>query len=205
MDFLELINKRRACHNFVPNKTISDDDLTELIQQTSLTPSGYNAQPWEFIIIKEKENLEKVSEIAFKQDHVKDASSIIVVLADREVGRNVDQLLADWLRLGYCTEEEMPAYRNSIAKNRQPHKKEKMALRNAMLASMTLIYAAENMGYATCPIMGFSQKDLITHLNIPEDRPIALMIAIGYQDKSKTENERLPRKNPADMIHWESF
>jgi putative NAD(P)H nitroreductase len=204
MDFLKLINKRRACHSFTPGKSIPKEDLVEMINQTSLTPSGYNAQPWEFILIQEEKNIQKIGEIAFSQTHVKNSSAIIIVLGDCNIGRNVDALLQDWVKFGYCTEEDIPVFRNSIAKNRKPERLKKMALRNAMLASMTLIYSAENMGYATCPIMGFSQKDLVAHLAIPEDRAIALMVAIG-EINPENQKPRLPRKSPEEMIHWEKF
>ena len=202
MNFKELIEKRRACHNFLPNQTIPRADLKEIIRQTSYTPSGYNAQPWEFIIIEK--NIEKIQKIAFDQPHLKNAAAIIIVLGDTKIGRNVDHLLKDWLDHGYCTEEEIPAYKNSIAKNRKPEVLEKMALRNAMLAAMTLIYAAEDLGYDTCPIMGFSQHELETALKIPNDRIIGLMIAIGKNDHKK-EPSRLPRKTPQELIHWETF
>ena len=204
MDFFELVKKRRSCHHFLPNKKIPKKDLEEMIEYTSLTPSGYNAQPWEFVIIQDKKNINEVQKIAFKQKHLKNASAIIVVLADMFISRNVEKILADWLKYGYCSDEELQAYRNSIAKNRKPETLKGMALRNAMLACMTLIYAAENKGYATCPIMGLSQHKLEKFLNIPEDRVIALMIAIGYEDEGK-EKTRLPRKNIEEMIHWEKF
>ncbi len=204
MEFFELLKKRRAAHNFIPNKVIPKKDLEKMIEHTSLTPSGYNSQPWEFIIITEKENINKMHELGFEQNHIKNAAAIIMVLGDTKIGRNVDTILKDWLKYGYCTEEEIPAYRNSIAKNRKQKTLEKMALRNSMLAAMTLIYSAENMGYATCPIMGFSQHQVEDFLKIPDDRIISLMIAIGFPD---TENEkpRLPRKSADEMIHWEKF
>lgn len=204
MEFSELIKKRRACHNFLPNSKIKKQDILKIVEETNLTPSGYNAQPWEFIIIQKKENIKQLQEIAFDQPHLKNAAAIIIILGDSKIGRNVDQLLADWLQYGYCTKEEIPVYKNSIAKNRKPERLKKMALRNAMLAAMTLIYSAENLGYDTCPIMGFSQKDLEEHLKIPEDRVIALMVAIGKNDHSK-ENPRLPRKSPESVIHFERY
>ncbi len=204
MDFSQLIKKRRACHSFIPDKEIPKEDLIKIIEETSLTPSGYNAQPWEFILITKKNNIKAIEEISFSQKHIGQASAIAIVLADTEIGRNVDKILADWLEYGYCTPEEIPAYKNSIAKNRKAEKKAIMALRNAMLAAMSFIYSAENLGYATCPVMGFSQHQLEEHLEIPPDRLIALMIAIGYNDTSK-EKARLPRKETDELIHWEKF
>ncbi len=204
MDFSDLIQKRRACHSFETGRSIPEADLLRMVEETNLTPSGYNAQPWEFIIIRERENIERMGEIAFSQPHVADASALIVVLGDSFIGRNVDDILADWLKYGYCQQDDLPVFRNSIAKNRKPEQLQKMALRNAMLACMTLIYSAENMGYATCPVMGFAQKKMVQELKIPDDRVIALLIAIGYPT-ADTPKPRLPRKKVDDVIHWETF
>lgn len=204
MDFFDLLHKRRACHTFIPGKTIPDEDFTKMIEHTALTPSGYNAQPWEFIVIREPENIQKIADIAFDQEHIRNASAIVVVLGDMEIGRHVDELLADWLKFGYCTKEELPAYRNSIAKVRSPEKRKDMALRNSMLAAMTLLFVAENMGYATCPLMGFSQWKLQEFLEIPEDRIISLVVAVGYGDPQH-EKPRLPRKSADQVMHWEKF
>lgn len=204
MDFFELVQKRRACHHFKAGVDIPDSDIFEILEYVRNTPSGYNAQPWDFIVVRERERLKKIQEIAFDQPHLTNASAVVIVLGDLEIGRNVDQLLKDWLRLGYCTEEEIPAYRNSIAKRRSEDKRQSMALRNSMLAAMTFIFAAEDKGYATCPMMGFSQHQLIDFLNIPDDRMISLMIALGKPDEGKGE-ERLPRREVEDMLHWETF
>ncbi len=204
MEFLKLIQKRRACHHFIPEMSIDDKDLIKIIEIAAMSPSGYNAQPWEFVIIREKNNISKAAEIAFNQAHVADASALIIVLGDMNIGRNVDTILEDWVKLGYCTKEEVPVYRNSIAKVRSPEKRKQMALRNSMLACMTLIFAAENMGYATCPIMGFSQWQMEEFIKMPKDRCLALLVAIGYEDKGK-ELQRLPRKSIEEMIYWEHF
>jgi putative NAD(P)H nitroreductase len=205
MNFEKLLNKRRACHNFQAGVTIPKKDIETIITEAGLSPSGYNCQPWEFIAIQKKENLKKIYEIAFKQEHLKNASAVIIVLADTNIGRNVDALLKDWVKFGYCSEEEVPVYRNSIAKNRNPQKKETMALRNAMLACMTLIYSAENLGYSTCPMMGFNHTLLEEFLEIPEDRVVALMIAIGKEDKNAKKLERLPRKPLSQILRYEKW
>lgn len=204
MEFIKILNRRRACHNFLKGKKIPDGDYEEMIRRTSLTPSGYNAQPWEFVVVRDEKNIQAVQEIAFGQEHIGDCSGLVVVLADLEIGRNVEAILADWLEYGYCNEEEVQAYRNSIAKKRSPEKRKMMAIRNAMLAAMTLIYVAEDMGYATCPIMGFSPWQMEEFLELPEDRVVALLVAVGYRDEGK-EKERLPRKSVEEMLHWEKF
>ena len=52
--------------------------------------------------------------------------------------------------------------------------------------------------------MGFVQPELEEFLKIPNDRIIALMIALGYEEKGKAL-PRLPRKKVEEMVHWEGF
>ena len=80
---------------FLPGKTIPKKLLEELIDQTALIPSGYNAQPWEFVVIRDRKGLGKIREIAYSQSHLKKASAIVVVLGDLEIRRNADRLLED--------------------------------------------------------------------------------------------------------------
>lgn len=205
MDFLEILQKRRACHSFIPNKKIPKNDIQDMIGHALLTPSGYNAQPWDFIVVEKKENIKKVQKIAYSQKHVLDASAIIFVVADTNIGRNAEEIIGKWVEYGYFPEEKAATYIDAMKKERAEHKKELMAIRNASLAAMTLIFAAENMGYATCPMMGFRQLEMKKFLQIPVDRKIALMIAVGYKNEKSEEKKRLPRKKIEEVIHWETF
>ena len=203
MDFSEIVKKRRACHSFQPGIKIPENHWQQIFQETSLTPSGYNIQPWEFILIQDQSNINQISEIAYGQKHVKDASAIVIALADTFIGRHADKIVQQWVDHNYLSPEKVQGFHSSIVKDRQPEKLEKMALRSTTLACMTLIYSAQNLGYATCPMMGFRQLDMKKFLNIPKDRTLALMIAIG---KPKDEPlPRLPRKSIEEFVHMEKF
>lgn len=204
MEFSDIVKNRRACHSFDPEAILKDEDLRKIIEETSLSPSGYNVQPWEFVVIRDKENIDRVSEIAYNQKHVKDASAVVIALADTFIGRNVDKVVQDWIDLGYLSEEKSHSFKASVTKEREHEKLEKMALRNSALACMTLIYSAENLGYSTCPMMGFRQLEMKKFLNVPDDRTIALMIAIGKPGKREVL-PRLPRKSYEELVHNEKF
>jgi len=204
MIFSELAKKRRSVHSFIPNKEFTDAQFKELIKTTSYTPSGYNAQPWEFVLIRDKDRLKKLQEIAYNQKHITECSGVIVILGDTNIGRNADELLKDWVKYGYCTEEQVPVYKNTFTKKRAPEKLKDMSLRNATLSAMTLMYAAEEMGLATCPMMGITQWELMDFIKAPEDRILIMAIAIGYEDTGK-EKPQLPRKKIENMIHFEEF
>ncbi len=204
MDFLELVKKRRAVHHFESGFKLTDEQFLEIIEYTRFAPSGYNAQPWEFILIQDDERIKEIGEIAFNQTQIVEAGNAILVVGDKNIGRNADALLEDWVKYGYCTPEQVPVYKNTFTKPRQEGRLRQMALRNASFAAGTLLYVAEALGYQTCPMMGLSQPKLTEYLQIPDDRMIILLVAIGkgIPDKEKTQ---LPRKAVKDMIWRERF
>lgn len=205
MNFSEIIKKRRACHSFQPEVKIPQEHWEQIFHETSLSPSGYNLQPWEFILIQEQKNIQEISKIAYNQSHVKNASAIVIAIADTNIARNADQITQQWLDANYLTPEKALSFKASITKERPKEKNEIMALRSTLLACMTLIYSAENLGYSTCPMMGFRQLQMKKHLQIPDDRKIALMIAIGKPNPDYFHLPRLPRKTFNKLVHVEKF
>ena len=56
--FLELARKRRTIRRFKPDP-VPDEYIAKMIEAASWAASGGNAQPWEFIVIKDKETKHK--------------------------------------------------------------------------------------------------------------------------------------------------
>lgn len=61
-DFLEFLKRRRSIRMF-QNKMIPDDEIEMILKAARWTPSASNRQPWQFIVIKDKELLKTLSEI----------------------------------------------------------------------------------------------------------------------------------------------
>jgi nitroreductase len=64
-NFLELVKNRRSIRNFRPDP-VSDGDIDKIIEAAHWAPSGFNLQPWEFIVVKEQELKDKI--IGFIQE-----------------------------------------------------------------------------------------------------------------------------------------
>jgi len=60
--FLDLARKRRSIRRFKPDP-IPDDYIEKIIEAARWAMSGANAQPWEFIVIKEKETRRKIAKV----------------------------------------------------------------------------------------------------------------------------------------------
>lgn len=59
MEFMEVVSTRRSIRSF-QEKTVSDELLENVVRAGMMAPSAGNQQPWEFVIIREKERLAKI-------------------------------------------------------------------------------------------------------------------------------------------------
>lgn len=62
MDTLKVIQKRRSIRCYTEDE-ITYDQLRELCNMGMAAPSAMNSRPWEFVIIREKKRLKKLSEL----------------------------------------------------------------------------------------------------------------------------------------------
>jgi nitroreductase len=61
-DFLQLIIKRRSIRSFT-QEPVSRDTILKLLDAARYAPSGANSQPWEFIVIEDKQSKDKIVEM----------------------------------------------------------------------------------------------------------------------------------------------
>ena len=80
MDFLTLAKQRFSARNYKPD-SVPDEDLNYIIEAGRIAPSANNFQPWQFIVIKQKENLKEVYNL-YHREWFNTAPVVIVLLAD---------------------------------------------------------------------------------------------------------------------------
>jgi len=78
-DFLEFLKKRRSIRSY-QDKMIPDSEINMILEAARWTPSASNRQPWEFIIIKDREILKALSNIAFYGKFLANASIAIAII-----------------------------------------------------------------------------------------------------------------------------
>ncbi len=63
--FLELLRKRRSIRRFKPDP-IPDEYVEKILEAGRRAMSGANGQPWEFIVVKDKETKNKIADAWFE-------------------------------------------------------------------------------------------------------------------------------------------
>lgn len=112
MNLLEIMQNRRSVRTYTGEK-IPKDKLEKILQAGLLSPSGRNRKPWEFVVVQEKDMLEKLSHCRVgAAKMLENAGCAIVVFADPEktdvwvedcsITMSNMHLMADSLGLGSC-------------------------------------------------------------------------------------------------------
>ncbi len=79
MEVSEAIRKRCSVRQF-RDGIIPDDVLHRILEAARWAPSPFNTQPWEFIIIKDKETLNAISKYARYSGYLSEAPMAIAVI-----------------------------------------------------------------------------------------------------------------------------
>ena len=77
----EAIEQRRSIRKYRPDP-IPDETIAELLHSARLAPSGCNAQPWRFKIVREPDVKAKLAQAAHNQSFIAEAPVVMVCCAD---------------------------------------------------------------------------------------------------------------------------
>jgi nitroreductase len=61
--FMNVINDRRSIRNYTSD-TVSEEDIRVILESARQAPSGENAQPWRFIVVKDAKNKKFLSDLS---------------------------------------------------------------------------------------------------------------------------------------------
>ena len=78
----DLIKNRQSVREY-QEKHIPNEDLKQILEAGHLAPSWMNSQPWKFILVENQETKDLLCELSSHQPHVKNASALIVCVADK--------------------------------------------------------------------------------------------------------------------------
>ena len=185
----QAIAERRATPSF-EHVPIHAADLEKIIRAGLSAPSGYNLQPWRFIVVREGEQKKKLRAAAFGQAKVEEASAVIVACGDPQGWKNGD--LEEMLRLaeenGYGSKQDHDGARQSVTNflGGTPGSAggvgptfDLWVNRHVMIGFTTMLWMAEALGYDTAPMEGFEEDKVKALLQIPDRARVVALLAIG--------------------------
>ncbi|MGA7952485.1 MAG: nitroreductase family protein [Gloeobacterales cyanobacterium] len=181
MDTLSLIKQRISANKFDATKTLSDDEIKELVFYATQAPSSFNIQHWRFIAVTESAAKERLKAVAFNQQKVVDAAVTFIVLGDLEGHLKLPDILDRSVQEGIIRQDLADTWvgmADQMYTNAQKARDE--AIRSASLAAMTLMLAAEAKGLVSGPMIGFDAVGVKHEFNISERYVPVMLLTVGY-------------------------
>ncbi len=77
----EIFKKRRSIRQFT-GKEVSEEQVHDILCAAMVSPSGNHVNPWEFVVVRDKEKLSKLGDCGQWQGFVKDCNVAIVIIRD---------------------------------------------------------------------------------------------------------------------------
>jgi len=107
MDLFEAVKNRASVRSFTRCR-ISDDDIERILDAGRRAPSGYNREPCAFIVVRDKETLEKLGAI---QECIAGACAVTGVVVDsqatqfwkEDAAAAIENMLLAVAALGYAS------------------------------------------------------------------------------------------------------
>jgi len=181
----EAIKLRRSARAFRPN-AIPPVIVAEILRLGLQAPSGFNLQPWRFIVLRDRQNKEKLQACAFNQRQVIEAPVVLICCGDRRVVEPdyIESTIELGKQTGAMTDTYADYIRSSIPNMVENHPSfeslETWTNRQTMLAVAHLMIVAKSYGVDSCPMEGFVSDQVKAAFNIPPEVDVCCLLPLGY-------------------------
>ncbi|MEL7490212.1 MAG: nitroreductase family protein [Pseudomonadota bacterium] len=182
MDTFEAITSRRSIKEFDKDHRFTPEEEEKLLKAAIQAPTSFNIQHWRFVILRDPALRARIrTEFGNDQAQMTDASLLLLMTADmkawaksperywRNAPEEVSNLLVNWMG---------PFHEGRDWLQRDE------AQRSIGMAMENLMLAATDMGYASCPMIGFDIEAVANLVNLPDDHVMGPMVAIGKGTKA---------------------
>lgn len=169
MEVLQCILNRRSIRKFKPNK-VERSVLEEIVQCARYYPSWHNTRVVNYTLIENEEVKNRIASftIPFNKSTIVNAPQLFVITAVK--GRS-----------GYIGKDK---------KTILSHSPQEWLMFDSGSAVQTLCLAAYAMGVGTVIIGGFQVDEIEKYLEMPEDKKLVALVAIGYPDEEPVAPRR---------------
>lgn len=198
MELSEALRTRRSIRNFDPEHQVSAEELQRLFDMVVQTPSGNNLQPWEFLVVRDRQRKQKLQSLSLNQRHVGEAAAVIIALASRPLLAYLDEIREMMVTAGQLSQSQADDLAADLrGRGHGPEALAWRAKRDVCLACMTLMLAARELGYDTCPVGAFDAEAVRREWNLPDNLEPVLLLPLGKLVGPRPE---APARRPPDRF-----
>ncbi len=190
MDLIQSLQWRYATKKMDPTKAVSQDKVDRILESVRLAPTSSGLQPYEVLVVTNREVRQKIKAIAHEQGQVLDCSHLLVFAAWNDYTPERINMMFDLTNeeRGFVSEES-EGYRKLLL-SRYPNRGAEVnfqhAAKQAYIGLCAALIAAALEQVDSTPMEGFDPDALDELLNL-RSRGLrsVLMLPLGYREADK--------------------
>jgi len=178
-ELMDIIKGRRSVRSY-QDRSISEEDLNQILESIKWSPSWANTQCWEIIVMRDPKVKERVKEILPKSNPAaKHFAEAPVVLA----------LCAKLASSGYYKGEVTTKFGDWF-------------MFDLGIATQSVCLTAYDLGIGTVVVGLFEHDKVAKELGVPDGYDLAALIPMGYPTK---EANAPKRREISEFVHYDKF
>jgi nitroreductase len=196
---LDAIRARTSVNRFEAGFTLDDATIRELIAYASEAPSAYNLQNWRFIAVRSRPRKQALMALAYDQEKVVHAAVTFIVCGLLEPQLGIRGAMQPFHEDGHIDRDVLEAWvqEATSAYEDAPARQRDEAIRSASLAAMNLMIAAQALGLASGPMIGFDAQAVANDFGLAPGEIPVMLVAVG---RAAPGNWPRKRRRPVDQV-----
>ncbi len=179
----EIILDRRATAHFT-DQAVDPETLDYVLRLAGQAPSGYNLQPWRFIVVRSTDGRARLKKVAMDQEKVLEAPVVVIAVGmKKEPLGMAEEILSEGARRGAGDAEDVADTAAQARKFLSSFPMDVWVNRHTMIGLTFLMLAAEACGLDTAPMEGMDPEAVKREFQIPEEGDVVALLAIGHAKK----------------------
>lgn len=176
----QVLLDRRATSHFRPDP-VPSEYLETILKFGAQAPSGYNLQPWRFIVVRELEARRRLQKAAMDQGKISEAPVVIIAFGvPGEWRKDLDAVVAEGTRRGQGSPKDAESVKEGATQFLQGFQPAVWLNRHTMIAFTTMMLVAESYGLDTAPMEGFDPTAVKEAFELPAEAEVVALLAIGF-------------------------
>ncbi len=181
MSTMDAVYKRRAVKHYDSTHRLTEAEERKLLEATIQAPTSFNIQHWRFVILRDPELRAKIrKEFGNDQAQMTDASLLVLFTADVKAWQKQPERY--WANAPQEVADLLVNWMGPFHEGREWLQRDE-AQRSIGIAMQTMMLVAQDMGYQSCPMIGFDIDKVAELINLPDDHVMGPMVAIGKGTK----------------------
>jgi len=190
----EAMSRRRSIRKFKPDP-VPEECVAALLESARLAPSGCNAQPWRFKVVRDPDKRLLLAQAAHNQMFIAEAPVVIVCCAD--VQGYLDGSVSgiqDLGKIGAVEDQVVKVLVKNIGQLRT-YSVEQLGARiaaNVAIAIEHMVLRALDFGLGTCWIRFLDAEKIKRMFGWGEKIFVVALLPVGYPAEAPAPRKRLP-------------